>query len=391
MSRFLKIAAGVLALAALALALTGWLAPDLLRPYAPEPLKALLPGAAQEGRGGGRPAPVALARAREGIAADEFATAAEVVAADAVTLRAESAGRVAELSVEDGARLAAGAPVLLLDDDAEQAQVQAAEAQRDEAEADFARARTLSNRNVAAETRVETARAAMEAARSDLAAARAALADRVVRAPFDGEIGDVHISVGAFLGPGDAIVDIASTGRLRYRFDLPAEAARRVSRGDVVRAPTAQTPACRKARVLYVSPLNDAGTRTRTVEATLDDACDLSPGALASVIVTLDRRKGAVLAPAEAVIRQGFDAHVFTVAQGEDGGLVARRRPVETGVAQGDAIEIVKGLEAGARVVARGHQGLRDGDPVAPRDGAAGGGSAGGADDGGPQTARNAS
>lgn len=371
MSRFLSLLAGVLTLAVVALALAAWLAPEMVRPYAPEPLEALLPAPADPEQGGGRPAPVALARAREGVAEDTFATAAEVVAADAVTLRAESAGRVVELSVDDGARLRAGAPVLLLDDDAEQAQVQAAEARRDEAEADFARARTLSNRNVAAETRVETARAAMEAARSELAAARAALADRVVRAPFDGEIGDVHVSVGAYLGPGDSIVDIASTGRLRYRFDLPAEAARRVSRGDVVRAPAADAAPCREARVLYVSPLNDAATRTRTVEATLQDACTLSPGALASVIVTLDRRAGAVLVPAEAVIRQGFDAHVFAVDEGGDGGLVARRRPVRAGVVQGDSVEIAEGLEAGVRVVARGHQNLRDGDPVVPQDGAA--------------------
>ena len=65
---------------------------------------------------------------------------------------------------------------------------------------------------------------------------------------------------------------------------------------------------------------------------------------------------GAVLVPADAIIRTGTQAAVLVAA-----GDRAERRVVTTGLADADSVEIVSGVEAGELVITRGQAGLADG------------------------------
>jgi membrane fusion protein (multidrug efflux system) len=353
--------------------------PDLVRPYAPQALAAVLPGADEDSRPS-RPTVVALAQVERGEAVDRFQTAADVIALEAVTVAAEITGRVVEVAVDDGARVTQGDALIRFDDAAERARLEAQQAQTAEARAEFLRAETLEERGVAAETRVETAAAALQTAEGELAAARQVVEDQVLRAPFDGAVGLVHVSPGAVLSPGDPVADLATVDTLRFQFELPTEAVAALAPGQTVRAPQAPE-GCREAAITVISPLGNAETLTRAVEAAPGPSCNLSPGALVAVSVALERRPDALFAPLQAVIRRGFQAHVFRVEEGEDG-LVARQRLVETGVIDGERVEIRSGLSAGDRVVARGHEKLQDGAPVAPQEDAGPGSTAPGSTDG---------
>ena len=319
--------------------------------------------------GGGRPpTAVAVAETRSGVAVERFRTSGEVVAHQNVSLSAEIAGRIAEIFVEDGARVSRDDRILRFASEPEEAALAAAEAQLAEAEADLRRRRRLSEENVAPEAQVETARASARAARAEVERARATLADQTVRAPFDGRFGFLRVDQGAYLAPGAVIGDLASVERLRIRFTLPqaaAEAARDAGAARLHGLPEG----CGRARIALASPLTETATRSRAFEAIPPEGCGLSPGAFVTLSVPLERRENAVFAPHAAVVRQGFDAWVYRLEPGEDG-LRARRTMVETGVFAGEEIEIREGLEAGRRIVARGVQKVSDGMVVrARRDG----------------------
>ena len=62
-----------------------------------------------------------------------------------------------------------------------------------------------------------------------------------------------------------------------------------------------------------------------------------------------------VLVPVAAVIREGGEAVVFVAA-----GDKAERRAVETGLTDGEHVEITKGVKAGELVITKGMNGLPD-------------------------------
>lgn len=86
-------------------------------------------------QGGGEPPAVAVefAEVTEGTASEDFSTVGEIVAADRVTLTAQSSGTVTDIPVSDGARVSEGEVLVRLDDQAQQAALASAEADLAEA------------------------------------------------------------------------------------------------------------------------------------------------------------------------------------------------------------------------------------------------------------------
>ena len=119
-----------------------------------------------------------------------------------------------------------------------------------------------------------------------------------------------------------------------------------------------------RARVSVVSPTIDPSTRTLRVRALLDNPDGrLKPGLFARVDLGVATRSGVRLIPEEAVLRRADGAVVFRLAPESR----VERRVIETGIHRDGLIEVVRGLEPGDRVVARGHASLVDGELVVPR------------------------
>ena len=126
---------------------------------------------------------------------------------------------------------------------------------------------------------------------------------------------------------------------------------------------------CGPAEILTLAPRFDPKTRTREVEARAPDGpCILRPGGFVAVAVPTAQREGAVFVPHAGLRREGFESWVFRAVE-QDGAMIAKRVLVTPGVVDGARIEIIEGLEAGARVVAKGASTLSDGAPIRPSGG----------------------
>ena len=74
----------------------------------------------------------------------------------------------------------------------------------------------------------------------------------------------------------------------------------------------------------------------------------------------------APLVPVLAVSRIGSQSFAF-VAEGKDGALVARQRPLKIGEIVGNDYVILDGIKPGERMIVSGTQFLQDGAPVSPQ------------------------
>lgn len=301
--------------------------------------------------------------------------------------------RVRELHVEDGQLITEGEPLVTLEADLPASEVGqasaalvAAEASRDQIQADLARisglvathvlpasrGETLTNQLRSAEARVEQLRAARRAAgqRRDRT---------VIRAPVDGMVALLAVEDGDMVSPQVPVCAIVQMDRVDVHFSVVEMDYVRLEEG----MPTTVTPPAlpdvhRAGAISEISPVLDPLTRTATVEVRLDNADHvLRPGMVAEVAIELERRPDVTMVPARAVLmttrtdtaREGY---VFVADD-----ATAERRTVSLGRRYGERMEITEGLTPGERVVVMGQHVLRDGSTIRIRDAEGAGGAPG--------------
>lgn len=317
-------------------------------------------GAAESGA---RPVPVEIGRAESLTAEEVFRTAAEVVAEDRVVLTAEVAENIAEILVDDGARVEAGQPIVRFDAAEEQATLMAARSRLAETEADLKRARELKRNEFSPEARVESAFAATESAAAEVARAERAVEDQTISAPFTGRVGFLQVSPGAYTEPGTAIASIV-TDRSRVRMSLPQRIAERVGDGTPVRLypPGREEPL--RTELVILSPIADTATRSVPAEALVPvGANNPLPGTFITAEIVTASREDAVFVPEVAVVSEGDKAFVYRLDESDTAHWVE----VVTRTRRDGLIEVEGRIGAGDRVVTQGLQKIRDGARIAPR------------------------
>ena len=307
----------------------------------------------------------------------EVAGVLETLPGRDVKLGALTAGRLAEVRVAEGDRVAAGQVLARLDalplgDAVRQGQAQVAQgrAQLSSAEARHARAEKAFALGVAARQEVEDAQLSLEGAKAQLAGAQAQLstaqnqlARAELRAPFAGVVAKVLAAAGEVVDAGKPLVELSNADFLELRAGVPpADAARlRAGLSATLHVEGAAGPGV-SARVIAISPQVDPATGTVLVRLrakNLDGA--LREGAVARGRIELATRSGVLLVPVSALVSApgGDGLFVDRVHEGK-----TERRPLETGLRDAHAVEVLSGLAEGDAVLIDNLYALPEGTPV---------------------------
>ncbi|MFN7918280.1 MAG: efflux RND transporter periplasmic adaptor subunit [Vicinamibacterales bacterium] len=280
-------------------------------------------------------------------------------------------GRVDALTVAEGDAVAKGQVVARIDTRTVRDQQRQAEAQRSQAAAqvdtvqrNLTRTEQLFSRGVAAGKEVEDARVAVAEARAALEQAEAALStvatqlDRAeIRSPIAGHVVKRMVSVGEQVDgtAGAPIVEIANLEWLELAASVPASELPSLTVGQTVAASSTVYPdRTFPGSIVAVAPSVDPATNTTLVRIRIQNRERLlKVGMYAEARVRLEAHPQALVVPLAALARDAEGAAVYVVR-----GDVATRTEVGTGLEQGGEVEIVKGLEEGARVLASGVHGL---------------------------------
>lgn len=276
-----------------------------------------------------------------------------------IGVNAQIAGALTTVNVQEGDMVRQGAVLARVDDREIAAQLGAAVAAFQVAEAAYQRAEQLRERKVITLPEYERDRTAYVAAKSqvDLLRTRAGYAS--VNAPATGVITEKHVETGDIVGNQTPLFTIADISQLVVRVGVSELDVVQLQQGDIVAVTLDAMPNRQLAgRIRRVFPVGDPTTRLLPVEVVLDaqSARLARPGFLARVTFDLATSNNVLLIPVSAVLGgQGAQA-VFVVE-----GNTAVRRTVSTGLTSQGRIEIVSGLSEGEQVVVLGHNSLRDG------------------------------
>jgi RND family efflux transporter MFP subunit len=204
----------------------------------------------------------------------------------------------------------------------------------------------------------------LQAQSARVALARKALADTTIRAPYPGLIVEKLVHVGQFVDKGGKVATLVRVDPLRVELAVPEVAVAAVRRGQKVSF-TVQTYPDRsfEGQVAYVGPALKADSRALVAEALVPNRRgELRPGLFATARIELPPGAPRPLVPESAIRTDAGVSRLFVVKDGR-----AELRFVQLGRAVNGQVEIVRGLEAGERVVARIPAALGDGVAVTER------------------------
>lgn len=291
-------------------------------------------------------------------------------AVQGVTVSADLPGIVERISFESGRAVREGDVLVVLDTRQEQAQLAAAEAQRDLARVNFERMQGLVVDG--AISRADYDRSAAEAKETEarVGEIRATIARKTIRAPFSGILGIRQVNLGQYLSAGDPIVPLQSLHPIYVNFGVPQQDTTRVRLGRTLRVTTDDLGGVEfTGRVTAIDSVVNEATRNVQVQATVPNPDGrLRPGMFVQTAVVTGTSRPVIALPASAVSYAPFGDSVFVVAEmkGPDGQTYrgVRQQFVKVEGARGDQVAVVSGVSAGDEVVTSGVFKLRNGAAV---------------------------
>lgn len=173
-----------------------------------------------------------------------------------------------------------------------------------------------------------------------------------IRSPITGIVSELIVRKGMTVIAGASLFRINGISTIWVNADVPESVLAQVHLGNTVEARTLSLPGIVfKGKVNAILP--EVNTETRTLKVRIELANpsgQLVPGMFATITFVSIGRKDVLLVPTEAIIQTGTRS-VVMVAQGE-GEFVSIN--VETAAEANGQTEILKGLEAGQKVVVSG-------------------------------------
>jgi RND family efflux transporter MFP subunit len=332
---------------------------------------------------------VSLAKAQTGLLRERLLLTGSLKPKEQVDVTPKATGRVEKLSLHIGDPVKVGDLITELEDDELQQQVNRAEAalavahasraQREaelsNAKAELGRAQQLLKDGLISPQDFETRRTSYEVvqaqvrlsqaqgeqANAELKELKIRLSQTKIYAPINGHIAQRYVDVGALVSPTTPIVRVVNLATLVTAANVPEREIGKLRVGNrAVVGVDAFADRSFEGHVARIGPVLDAATRSAAIEIEISNPAGLLKAEMfARVELDLASTRQSTLIPREALVYRGQQPGVYLLEKDRP-----VFRPVETGLTQGDQVEVLGNLEPGTVIVGRGASMIREADRI---------------------------
>ncbi len=299
-----------------------------------------------------------------------------VRAADRVDLAFQVHGPLIELPIKQGETVKKGQLLARLDPRDFQSNVNSAEAQFTEANANYERGKELVKDGFISKSEFDKLKARFDVARADRNIAKKALEDTRLRAPFSGVVARRYVDNFQDVRAKQEIMSLQDISTIEIVVDAPERVVAKTG-GEVTAKLVAlfESAPGRQYELELKEFATEADPKTQTFQYVLTmpqpDNSNILPGMTATVLATRSQAKKAsdepeiYVIPALAVFAdEGGRSHVWVVKPET---TTVTRRQVTTGDLTGtESIQIVDGLSSGDMIAVAGVTQLREGMKIRP-------------------------
>ena len=338
--------------------------------------QAARPGGAT-GRGGQVPTVTVIVPGQSEVARTVTASGALAARRDEPIGIAGQGGRVTRVLVDAGSWVRAGQVLATVDRSVQAqqaaqlaAQVEAARANAQLAQANYERAVALQGRGFVSKAEIDSKRAARDAAiatvrmnQAQLNATRAEIGRLDIRAPASGLVLARMIEVGQIVSPGTgALFRIAEGGRMEMKAQLSQQDLVLIHAGMPASVTPIGTDRAFSGQVWQVAPVIDPQSRQGEVRILIPYDPAIRPGGFAEAKIN-SGTTAAPLLPQSAVLSDDKGNYVYIVNAKNE----VERRSIKIGTITDDGVTIAEGLSGQESVVLSAGPFLNPGQKVSPK------------------------
>lgn len=207
-------------------------------------------------------------------------------------------------------------------------------------------------------TDVAVQKALVRESEAKLDMAKAKLAECLIAAPFDGVITRVDVHAGDMASAKAPLLTLMETASIVVRFSVPEVHSYKLNEDTPLQISLDALPnESFDARIVRVYPEIDPRTRTRIMEAIVDDYANLVPGMFARITLTTESSDAGVVVPDRALLTTSAGGTVAFVSVNE----TAEQRKVKIGIENGSCVQVIEGILPGEMVIVAGHEKIKNG------------------------------
>lgn len=323
--------------------------------------KTSAPGAASQPAGQAKPVTVEAITVAPSQFVHEVSAVGSLLSNESVMIRPEIAGRIAKILFDEGAPVKKGQPLVKLDDSSLVSDFNQARANLELSKANNERAAKLYSQGAGTARALDEAASKLKVDQSRLELARTNLDKTLITAPFDGVVGLRKVSVGAYVTPGQDLVNLEGIDPVKADFQVPESVLSEIRPGMTIQVRSDSYQGQMFTGEVYaIDPKIDPVNRSVAVRARLpNDKLLLKPGMFVRIGLVTKKTEDALLIPEESLIPRGNQVFVYKVVNGS-----VTSAKVRTGSRREGKVEIVEGVAAGDVVITAGHLKVREGVPV---------------------------
>ncbi|WP_109489006.1 efflux RND transporter periplasmic adaptor subunit [Occallatibacter savannae] len=219
-----------------------------------------------------------------------------------------------------------------------------------------------SMQNVNRDAELKTAQGNLTSAEGKYKAAAAQVSFTEIRSPINGVVTDRPLYAGETPAGGAPVITVMDTSSLLAKTHIAQSLAQQMKLGDdaTIAVPGIADPV--PAKVALISPALDAGSTTIEIWLKTDNKKGaLKVGTPVKVSITGHTVENALKVPVSAILT-GDDGAKSVMVVGSDG--TAQKKPVQTGIQDGDDIQVTQGVTTADMVITSGSYGLDKGTKV---------------------------
>ena len=269
------------------------------------------------------PTSVNIATAKSETIPNLLTAVGDLAAVHQVNVTSDVNGRITDIQFTAGASVKEGTPLMQLFDGPEQGDLANFKAQQRVAQISLDRAKQLAERQFGPQATVDNAQAAFDQASAGIAKTEAIISQKLVRAPFDGELGVRKVEVGQYLTAGTQIVSLTDLSVLYANFTVTEKDSAQLKVGQIVRIAVDAYPGRTfEGKITTIEPQIATETRNIRVQATMQNPDKiLKPGMFATTTVVLPDKPPVITVPETAVdyTLYGDSVYLLSEKKEEDG------------------------------------------------------------------------
>lgn len=277
-------------------------------------------------------------------------------------LSAEFLGKIKAIHVKEGQAVKKGDLLLSIDDGGLSQNVALLKTQRDLAKTIYLRQKRLWDQNIGSEIEYLQAKAAFESQENSYEQLKKQLDKASLYAPFSGRIDDIVAEVGQLVTPGiNPLLRLVNLQSMYIEVDVPERYFTAIEKGTTA---TIEIPSFKhnyKSHVTHKGTHISPGNRTFKATLAADSDVTLAPNTITIVKLVDYQKPDALVIPLE-VVSENFEGtqYVYVVTESNK----AEKRFIETGLVEGDVVEVISGLKLEDRVIDEGARLVKENENV---------------------------